>query len=285
MTETLRSPTEEDVPEVVRLMSEHWPEPADEDLVRRTWSSPGFQLEHDARVDGASYVDVEALGEGRVWIDARGRPSADILDWAEARGREKAKRLFAGGWSSNEPLLEALERRGFRLIRHSHRMTIDLDDPTPEPGWPEGLEVRSFQPGDERAFYEAHQETFEDSWEPIEESYDEWTHWLLEPPAFVPELWFLAVEDDEPAGFAICHPHSGDAELGWVRILGVRRPWRKRGLGRALLLHAFAEFRKRGLLRAGLGVDAESVTGANRLYEQAGMHVATRFDIYEKVVE
>ncbi|MEX2613925.1 MAG: GNAT family N-acetyltransferase [Gaiellaceae bacterium] len=285
MSELLRAPTEHDIAAVVRLMSEHWPEPANEDLARRSWSSPDFELEHDARLDGASYVDVSAIGEGRVWIDARGRSSAAILDWAETRAREKGTRLLAGGWSSNEPLLEALERRGFHLVRRSHRMRIDLDDPTPEPDWPEGLEVRSFQPGDERAFYEAHQETFEDSWEPIEESYDEWAHWQLESHAFVPELWFLAVEDDDPVGFAICHPHSGDAKCGWVRMLGVRRPWRKRGLGRALLLHAFAEFRKRGLLRAGLGVDAESVTGANRLYEQAGMHVAARFDIYEKVVE
>jgi hypothetical protein len=36
--------------------------------------------------------------------------------------------------------------------------------------------------------------------------------------------------------------------------------------------------------RAGLGVDAESPTGAHRLYESAGMHVSARFEIYEKVI-
>jgi GNAT superfamily N-acetyltransferase len=284
MTALLRVLAEGDIAEVVRRMSEDWPEPADEDLVRRIRSSPSFDLEKDARLDETSYADIESQGEGRVWIDLRGRPSAEIVDWAEARAREKGRRLFAGGWSSNEPLLEALERRGFRLVRHAHRMKVDLVDPTPMPVWPKGVEVQSFRPGDERAFYEAHQETFADSWEPIEEPYDEWAHWLLKPPAFVPELWFLAVEGSEPAGFAICHPHAGDAECGWVRILGVRRQWRRRGLGRALLLHSFAEFRRLGLRRAGLGVDAESLTGANRLYEQAGMHVAARFAIYEKVV-
>jgi len=280
----LRAPTDEDVATVARLMSEQWPEPADEALVRRPWSSPGFDLEHDARLDDSSYANVDAFGDGRVWIDVRGRPSTDIVDWAEARAREKGSRLLAGGWASNEALLHELERRRFRPIRHSHRMTINLSDPTPEPLWPEGIEVRTFRPGDERAFYETHQETFEDSWEPIEESYDEWAHWTLKPPVFVPDLWFLAIDGDEPAGVAICYPHRGASDLGWVQILGVRGPWRKRGLGRALLLHAFAEFRLRGLKRAGLGVDAESITGANRLYEQVGMHVAARFDIYEKVV-
>jgi ribosomal protein S18 acetylase RimI-like enzyme len=80
------------------------------------------------------------------------------------------------------------------------------------------------------------------------------------------------------------HPHSVQPDLGWIRVLGVRRPWRGCGRGRALLLHAFREFRRRGFARAGLGVDAESPTGANRLYESVGMRVSARFEIYEKQV-
>ena len=99
---------------------------------------------------------------------------------------------------------------------------------------------------------------------------------------FDPSLWFLAVDGEETAGFAICHRRSGDPETGSVRLLGVRRRWRRRGLGRALLLHAFAELRRHGFKRAGLGVDAESLTGAHKLYESAGMHVEARFDVYEK---
>ena len=55
-------------------------------------------------------------------------------------------------------------------------MTIDLDAPTPEPVWPDGSSARRSEPGDEQLFYELHQETFRDSWEPIEETYDEWAH-------------------------------------------------------------------------------------------------------------
>lgn len=274
------------MPVVVRLMSEFWPEPAYDDLVRRTWSAPAFDREHDARLEPDAYADVGsvAFGDERVRIDLRGRPSAAMIDWAEARAREKGSRLFAGAWTANEPLQRELERRGFRPVRHSQRMEIDLRDPVPPPIWPDGIAVRSFRAGDEHAFYETHQESFADSWEPIDEPFEEWAHWQLQPPAFVPGLWFLAIAGEEPAGVAICHPHAGAPEIGWVRILGVRRQWRNRGLGRALLLHAFSEFRRRGLTRAGLGVDAESVTGANRLYERVGMHVSARFDIYEKAV-
>lgn len=72
--------------------------------------------------------------------------------------------------------------------------------------------------------------------------------------------------------------------MGWVGTLGVRRPWRRKGVALALLHHSFAAFQGIGKQRAGLGVDASSLTGATRLYEKAGMHVARQFDRYEKVL-
>lgn len=69
---------------------------------------------------------------------------------------------------------------------------------------------------------------------------------------------------------------------GWVGTIGVRRPWRKTGLGLALLRHSFGEFYKRGMATIGLGVDASNPTGATRLYQRAGMHVASEFVTYEK---
>jgi ribosomal protein S18 acetylase RimI-like enzyme len=91
------------------------------------------------------------------------------------------------------------------------------------------------------------------------------------------------MDGDEITGFNICQAHSfDDPDKGWVATLGVRRPWRKRGIGLALLRHSFNEFYRRGLRRAGLGVDAQNLTGALRLYESAGMHVEQAFDQYEK---
>jgi ribosomal protein S18 acetylase RimI-like enzyme len=53
-------------------------------------------------------------------------------------------------------------------------------------------------------------------------------------------------------------------------------------LATALLQHSFRDFRGRGATRVGLGVDAENTTGAVRLYEQVGMQVARRNDLYER---
>lgn len=284
MSDGLRPPTDDDLDFIVSLMSEHAPEPMEPEFVRRDWTSPVIDVEKDARIEADAYCLVEDLTEGRAWVGVQGRPSTALLDWAEGRAAEMGARLFSGAWASNDSLLATLEERGFGIVRHSHRMEIDFAQPVPSADWPEGVVVRTFQPGDERTFYEVHQETFEDTWEPIRETYEGWAHWLMQPPDFQPELWFLALAGDESAGLAICHQHTTRPELGWVGILGVRRPWRRRGVARALLLHAFRQFADRGLRGAGLGVDATSVTGANKLYEQAGMRVAARFDIYEKAV-
>jgi ribosomal protein S18 acetylase RimI-like enzyme len=69
--------------------------------------------------------------------------------------------------------------------------------------------------------------------------------------------------------------------MGWVEILGVRKLWRRRGLGLALLLHSFHALRQNGALRAGLGVDSGSLTGATRLYKRAGMSVSREIALYE----
>ena len=96
---------------------------------------------------------------------------------------------------------------------------------------------------------------------------------------FDPSLWFLAEEAEEPAGAILCRQDLG---VGWVDSLGVRPAWRRRGLGLALLRHAFGEFHRRGWPGAALGVDAANETGATRLYEGAGMRVARQYAIYQK---
>ncbi|MEP6893649.1 MAG: GNAT family N-acetyltransferase, partial [Gaiellaceae bacterium] len=115
--------------------------------------------------------------------------------------------------------------------------------------------------------------------------YDEWARRHVEASLVDSSLQFLAWDGDEIAGVCLCAPHQSlQPGFGWVDVLGVRPPWRRRGLALALLTHAFEELRVRGFARVGLGVDAESTTGALELYEQAGMHVAKREDTFERTL-
>jgi ribosomal protein S18 acetylase RimI-like enzyme len=167
-------------------------------------------------------------------------------------------------------------------------MMIDLLEQPAAPQLPENITIRPMHDLDELpAIVNANQDAFRDHWGFIEQSQEfllaEWKHRVETTPYFDPDLWFLAVDGGQIAGFCLCWPKRGDNEqLGWVSTIGVRRPWRRRGFGLALLQHSFVELYRRGKNKVGLGVDAESLTGATRLYEKAGMRVVRRVDKYEK---
>ena len=278
--------------------------------LRSEWTTPGYDLEASTRVihlpdgDWVGYaevwdvddVPVHAFVWGCVHPDYQHRGIGMHLQlWAEYRAQQALARLpedlrfsirmFAN--SNNASAIALFKQRGASHIRRYWDMQIDLAQALPEAGWPEGLRMITFDSlGDLEAVYLAIDEAFKDHWgyveEPFETAFPRWKHRITDPDAFDPKLWFLAMDGDEIAGVAICKERSvEDPDRGWIRVLGVRRPWRRRGLGTALLLHAFSELRQRGKKRAGLGVDSSSLTGATDLYEKAGMHVHRAYDSYE----
>lgn len=307
----VRPPSPDDVPALAELFNEvssHAGAGTDTDEAElRTWlSSPLLDVQLDVRVavapDGriVGYGDVtdDARDGTKLWIDVREHPDAGdgsvartLLPVLEARARTFAARapaeitpaLRGGAWSGEENVLGVLREAGYRLVRHSFHMEADLGGDLPEPAWPEGISLRTFRPGDEEAVLATENEGFADMWEFVPSPDDEWRHHLVDVPDFDPELWFLAYDGDELVAIALCRPAKpGEPDLGWVRVLAVRPPWRRRGIALALLRHAFRELARRGRPRVGLGVDGESTTGALELYAQAGMRVASRYDILEK---
>jgi mycothiol synthase len=257
-------------------------------------TAPELDPEQDIRLAVAAneslvgYADVSPHPEPKYWLDVRVPVSEDdvvretLVDWAEERARQRGGTLVrAFAYDRDEPEKKVLELRGYELIRHSYRMRIDFEGEQPTPTWPAGVTVRVAAEEDVETAYETYSETFEDTWEFGRDPFDEWRHWMIKDDRDL-SLWFIAEGDGEVAGIALCKPWEAEEGLGWVQILGVRRAWRRQGLGRALLLHVFGEFHRRGFHGVGLGVDAESLTGAQRLYENAGMRVYRRSDIYEK---
>jgi ribosomal protein S18 acetylase RimI-like enzyme len=303
MTVELRAPTLDDVEALTELINRDMEELYGEqdetaESIALWLTCPGMDAAKDIRVavvEGGftGYADIYADPEPIYWIDLRVPPSEGdpvreaLLDWVEQEAEERGAqrpgaliRLYTA--SVDAPTKRMLEARGHRLIRHSYRMRIDFAGETPPPVWPDGVTVRVATREDARAVYEVQQESFADSWAFNPSPFDEWSHWMTDYDGFDPSLWFVAEEGGEIAGVSLCRVQEADDTLGWVRVLGVRRPWRRRGLGRALLLHTFREFRARGLEAVGLGVDAESLTGAHLLYESVGMRVVREFDTYER---
>lgn len=283
----------------------------DSNSIRTEWISPGFDPERDIRLvfspegEMAGYVEVwtnfKPLVDPRIW--GRVHPKYEglgigtwLMTWAEQRILPELKdvpedlRVIAivGTFRPAEEARKLFEDFGYQYHRTFYHMLIEMDAPVPEPVWPAGITIRTCDPEkDAEAVYRADEDAFRDHFgfveEPFEEGFKRFRHFHLDYEGYDPTLTFIAMDGDEIAGTNLCRPHSNyDNDMGWVASLGVRRPWRKLGLGLALLRHAFNEFYRRGKRKVGLGVDSQNLTGALRLYENAGMHVDRAFDQYEK---
>lgn len=231
----------------------------------------GDYFEHADRAEIDGYVDPNRKGEGLgSWLIAQAE------ERARAAGKRRLQTWCLGADADARRLFEG---RGFGEVRRYYRMLVELDGAPQVPEWPEALRVSTFREEDARAFHDAIGEAFADEWNFVQDPFERWRELRLEAPDFDPTLWFLVWDGAEVA--AVLRGERR-AELGWVGAVGVRERWRKRGIGLALLRHAFADWYAREVTRVGLGVDAQNPTGATRLYERAGMHVAYEAVAFEK---
>ena len=236
-------------------------------------------------------VSVEAFG--RVHPGHRGRGlGAHLVGWTEARAIElataagSATRLWNAVASVDEPARRLVTARGYvpvRTFRHMER--------TLEPGAetqaglspPEAIRLRTFQTGrDERAVYDVWVDAFSGQFGVTMQPFEAWCEDALGRQGFEPELVLIAEHSGEVVGMQTA-VRFGD--VGWIDIVGVRRPWRRRGVARAMLVRGFADLAARGCRSVRLNVDAGNETGATHLYEDVGMTVRRAWDLYERPIE
>ncbi len=192
---------------------------------------------------------------------------AALAGWAEARGRQLLPaapddaRVILRQFKMNadEAAARLLRGQGYTVVRHNLRMTIDFDGPPAAPIVPDGLTIRPFVRGaEDRALIMAMREEFRDHWgyveTPFEQDYQEWQHCMDTSPTCDPSLFFVAVDGGEIAGTALGQAAwAEDPDAGWIYGLGVRRPWRRRGVALALLQQCFVAFHRRGKQRRQAG--------------------------------
>ncbi|NUM46727.1 MAG: GNAT family N-acetyltransferase [Anaerolineales bacterium] len=220
-----------------------------------------------------------------------------ILRWIETRARAIAQdhpaerpKYFQGFVTQSETGLAALfAKEGYTITRVSYEMVRPTLDDLPQFPLPEGVEVRPVLPEHYRAIWEASNEAFQDHWgffPPTEADYQEW---LNDKNLFQPDLWQIAwdVETNQIAGQVrtfIAHAlnEKYGRKRGYTEFISVRRPWRKRGLARALIALSLQTQKAHGMTESMLGVDSENLSGATRIYEACGFRVVKRNAIYRK---
>jgi mycothiol synthase len=254
-----------------------------------------LDLEHNALVvrDGDRIVGYGALHElGELWraegfvhpdVFGRGVGKLIAAGLEEDAARRGARRIQNNVFEVDAAARVLLESLGYGAVRVFREMRIELEAPPPAPAWPGGLRVVPFDPErDALEFHAAHQEAFADHWDHTPRTFESWSKGHLRSERFDPTLWCVVRAGAEIAAGTIC---TGDTYGGgFVHALFTRRPWRRQGVGAALLGDAFGRFWERGEHSIGLGVDAASDTGAFRLYERAGMAPVLGWVRYEKAL-
>jgi len=294
---------------------------ASRDDLRADWALPRFQLARHAWLvvtdEGRAADEGPTASEGRAaedrmagggriaayaWVlDAADHSAVDgqflvhpdhqwrgleapLLEWIErfAATMAVAASTTLGVWCGRgDRRAELYLASSFARTRSFLRLRLTLDHLPDDPlvyAPPPGLEVRRFVARrDERATWATLEESFADHFRESPMPFEEWRALALEGADT--DLWFTAWDGDEMVGCITCY---AEAYGGHVDRLGVRRRWRGRGLGRLLLLTAFAALRDRGCAEAVLGVDADNASGALALYESLGMRRTVTHDFYEK---
>ncbi|GHO42978.1 GNAT family N-acetyltransferase [Ktedonospora formicarum] len=272
-----------------------------EERAKTSLSAPGLDLEQDSLLIFTSEGALVGIGmlfhfqpirqDIRINVSPVYREKG-LDDYLLARLEERARTLTtwvesdlrvvlaAGTDVRSQANIRLFERHGLQRIRQTWRMAIELNGEPVEAILPEGVRMETFQPGMERIVFDAEMDFFQDHWGFLPRDYQEWLHFNVGYKGFDPTLCFLAMVGDEVVAMALCRREAED--VGYVSTLGVRRDWRRHGLGMAILRHAFGVFYHRDVHNVHLHVDAQSLTGATRLYERAGMHVAQQAVDYEK---
>ncbi len=253
---------------------------------------------------GWIFSNLEFVHEHYTWLwggvhpQHRQRGLGDaLLSWMERRaltilaGFDDAlpRNLRVSTPSTGVDRIRLLERHGFQPVRQFYKMRREMAKAIGEWSLPSGLRMVPWSDDLDETMRVTINEAFLDHWrfEPIASGV--WKLDLTTSSDFRSDLTFAVMDGDEMAGAIVNSVHTEDnarqgLNEGWIHLLGVRRGWRGKGLATALLIRSLQAFKQAGLETAGLGVDAENISGALRLYENLGFRPVQRTIQYNKAV-
>lgn len=260
----------------------------------------GLWEDADGRLCGFASISIPEPSDrldGFLWFkvhpEARNAGlESEIIGWGEKRIREAGQeqnlpvQLRMGSMVPERAAL--LEQHGYTIARYFYRMARPLDLPIPEPQFPEGFTLSHLCSEDQaEAWVACFNQSFIDHYNHHPMSVEERKHWMHEDHYLAEHDLIGLAPDGTIAGMCWCSINPDDnarlgRDEGWINILGTRRGFRRIGLGRAMLLAGLQRLKADGMAIAKLGVDADSPTGATRLYETAGFQVDRTTTAYIK---
>ena len=184
---------------------------------------------------------------------------------------------FFQSWATEiqKEWIGVLENKGFKAVRHFKNMLHSLEH-IPDYKLSDGIELRPVQDDHYRRIWEAQREVQRELFEYVAEYWtdDRYPAWLKNP-SHTPHLWQIAWDGDQVAGMVLTRIDKTENQVrnrkrGYTEHVFVRRPWRQRGIAKALIARSLQEIKEQGMEEAELGVDAENESGAYEFYRSMG---------------
>lgn len=286
-----------DAPAVAAIANERCGFRALSDEMPVRWlSRPGNDAELDFVVvdapDGsmAGYVRIycdppqdEPIFMGGVAAGYQGRGlGTSLCRYAEARAAQLTAETHdtvtllgraPSGCSDGGPLFQSL---GYTEERHLLLLQADTNEVLRRLPTPTEFSITEGQTEDGPEVYRVLSESFVDHWGTSWPTYEAWAH-------DGGGVWLAAWSGETVVGVLVVAPHLvEDPDSAQFVELGVRPPWRRSGVSRALLRRGAELTLALGRPRVGLFMDGESTTGARQLFNALGFHAAPRFTYWSK---
>jgi mycothiol synthase len=248
-----------------------------------------FISEQNQEVEGYLYFDVHPMNQGFL--------ETSILQWSKERMNEVAKnnaislKLHTHSSKNRSDRCFFLEKQGFTYERSFLTMTCSLNQAFSPSSLPTGFRLQQLSgERDIKAWVEMFNESFIDHWDHHPLTVTTVESWLKNPH-YKPEFnWVAVAPEGTFAAFCVGYINQEEnarngANEGWIKLLGTRRGFRKLGLGRAILLNCMKQLQAEKIEQVKLGVDAQSLTSATRLYEAVGFKPVNTWLSYFKDIQ
>lgn len=241
--------------------------------------------------DGGVHPDWHRRGIGRRILEHQVEQACRLRD---TQAPDRPGELRVGAAEARVGSRLALESVGFTTERYFFRMRTDLRGTAPRPvDAPSGVRIREYRTEDEEAVRLTSNAAFADHWGSAPREPDAWRAEYPGASSFRPAASFVAEGTADygagsatgpgsgVVGFVLAAEHEADTArrgypTGYVSRVGTTRAARGRGIGTALVARSLVAMWAQGFAEAELHVDAESPTGAGRLYSRLGFEVVDR---------
>ena len=185
----------------------------------------------------------------------------------------------------NLPARNLASRLGFKFIRHFYELRLDLNNIRLPDLEPSGYIIRSLGREEADKLTHIQNRAFADSWG-FNPNTPEEIEYRINLSSCSPKNIMMAYLKNHPIGYCWTrilmedNPAAGGMK-GEIHMLGVDPDYRKKGIGRNVLLAGLADLKSKGVTIVELTADGEDPVALG-LYESVGFKICSRTEWYEK---